>query len=66
MEIWFVMLIFTMHSVIGGSFTTPQISLLPIGKQSSAKQHFEHQKIMEDNIFHIKKIPMKNKIPMSH
>ena len=55
MKIWLVVFIFIIHSVCGGSFMTPQNSLLPIGKQSSAKQHFEHRKIMEDNTFNIKK-----------
>ena len=55
MKIWLVVFIFIIHSVCGGSFMAPQSSLLPIGKQSSEKQRFEHRKIMEDNTFNIKK-----------
>ena len=49
MKIWLVMFIFIIHAVCGGSF------ILPISKQPSAKQYFEHRKIMEDNTFDIKK-----------
>ena len=55
MKIWFAMFIFIIHDVCDSSFMTLQSSLLPIGKQSSAKQQFDHRKIMEDNVFTIKK-----------